>query len=69
MQQRGKRDRIEQADSEFHHPVQQGFAHLAKTEPKRFVQINGQGTELEVADRIEAVLHRSLVRWYNIEVS
>jgi dTMP kinase len=68
-QQRGKRDRIEQADLEFHHRVQQGFAHLAQTEPERFVQINAQGTELEVAERIEATLHQALVRWYNIEKS
>ncbi len=69
MQRRGKRDRIEQADLEFHQRVQQGFAHLAATEPQRFVRIEAQGTELEVAERIEAVLHQALIRWYNVDLS
>lgn len=64
MQQRGKRDRIEQADLDFHKRVQQGFAHLAETDPDRFVRIDALGTELEVAERIEAVLHQTFTRWF-----
>jgi dTMP kinase len=66
MQQRGKRDRIEQADRDFHYQVHRGFAHLAETDPQRFVRVDASGTELQVAERIEALLSQSLTRWYNL---
>lgn len=69
MQQRGKRDRIEQADLEFHQRVKQGFVHLAETDPERFVRVDALGTELEVAERIESVLSRTLRHWFALEPS
>jgi dTMP kinase len=64
MQRRGKRDRIEQADLAFHQRVQQGFAHLAATDPDRFVRIDALGSEAEVAARIAAVLDAALEQWF-----
>lgn len=64
MQQRGKQDRIEQANLEFHHRVQQGFAYLAETEPDRVRRIDASGTELDVAERVEAALSQALTRWF-----
>ncbi len=74
VQQRGKRntsgteepDRIEQADLDFHQRVRQGFAHLAQTEPQRFIQVDARGSELQVAERIESVLSHSLTQWFNL---
>lgn len=64
MQQRGKRDRIEQADLAFHERVQQGFAALAVSDSSRFVRVDASGSELAVAERIEAVLSHALDLWF-----
>lgn len=63
-QQRGKRDRIEQADLTFHQRVQQGFATLAKTHPDRIVAIDANQPEDSVASQIQAMLDRCLTQWY-----
>lgn len=63
MQQRGKRDRIEQASLEFHHRVRAGFAALAEQYPERIVAIDASGSELEVAERVKAALSQALSRW------
>lgn len=60
---RGERDRIEQADVEFHRRVQQGFAELARQNPDRIIRINADRTEDEVAQEIQAMLSRSLAAW------
>lgn len=60
---RGERDRIEQADVEFHRRVQQGFAELARQNPDRIIPINADRTEDEVAQEIQAILSRSLAAW------
>lgn len=60
---RGKFDRIEQADVEFHRRVQQGFAELARQNPDRIIPINADRTEDEVAQEIQAILSRSLAAW------
>jgi dTMP kinase len=62
--QRGTADRIEQADLTFHKRVQQGFAELAKAYPHRIVRIDANPDEDQVADQIQAVLHRYLPQWY-----
>ncbi|NDJ19624.1 dTMP kinase [Myxacorys almedinensis] len=59
-------DRIEQADVDFHRRVRHGFAHLAQTEPQRFVRVDASGSELQVAERIEIVLSESLSQWFNL---
>ncbi|HEY9615988.1 MAG TPA: dTMP kinase [Microcoleaceae cyanobacterium] len=62
--QRGKRDRMEQADLAFHQRVQQGFATLAKTYPDRIVTIDANQPEELVAAKIRMVLDRYLTQWY-----
>lgn len=66
MQQRGKRDRIEQADLDFHQRVRQGFADLAQTESQRFIRVDATGSELQVAERVETVLSHALTQWFNL---
>jgi dTMP kinase len=63
MQQRGKRDRIEQASLDFHHRVRKGFAELAERDGDRIVRIDASGSELEVAERVKAALGQALSRW------
>lgn len=63
-QKRGNSDRIEQANLEFHRRVQQGFTQLAAQQPQRIYRIDANGSELDVAEQIEAVLSQHLTRWY-----
>jgi dTMP kinase len=50
------RDRIEEADRDFFHRVDQGFAALAAAEPHRFRVLEASGTLESVSDRVwEAV--------------
>lgn len=64
-QQRGKIDRIEQANLAFHQRVQQGFSDLAHCAPDRIVRIDADRPESEVAAQIQATLHQHLKRWYS----
>lgn len=66
-QQRGKIDRIEQANLAFHQRVQQGFTDLARRAPDRMVRIAAARPEPEVAAQIQAMLHQRLKTWYNCE--
>lgn len=60
---RGKRDRIEQANLEFHQRVQLGFSELARQNPDRIVRINGDRPEDEVAHEIQTILSARLAAW------
>ncbi len=60
---RGKRDRMEQANLEFHQRVQQGFTELARQNPDRIVRINGDRHEDEVAHEIQTILSAKLAAW------
>lgn len=62
--QRGKRDRLEQADLSFHERVQKGFIELAKCHPERIVAIDARGSVAEVALQIQTVLTERLTTWY-----
>jgi len=64
VSQRGKRDRLEQADLAFHQRVRQGFASLAQRFPDRIVRIDGSGSEAAIAGQIQAVLSQRLRIWY-----
>lgn len=64
--QRGKADRIEQADLHFHERVQQGFAALAKAHPHRIARINAAQPEAAVSQEIQAVLSDRLTQWYGV---
>ncbi|MBE9165578.1 dTMP kinase [Tychonema sp. LEGE 06208] len=60
---RGERDRMEQADLNFHRLVQQGFGELAEEHKSRIVRINGDRSEDEVAQEIQAIVTRRLEDW------
>jgi dTMP kinase len=60
---RGKFDRIEQANLEFHQRVQRGFSDLAGENPERIIRINADRTESEVAEEIQAILISRLAAW------
>lgn len=62
-QQRGGRDRIEQAALAFHQRVQQGFAQLAQAYPQRIVRIDASRSEEEVAEQVQAVLAARIKTW------
>ncbi|MEG5001136.1 dTMP kinase [Microcoleus sp. B4-D4] len=60
---RGERDRMEQADLNFHRLVQQGFGELAEEHKSRIVRINGDRSEDEVAQEIQTIVTRRLEDW------
>ncbi|MFM9265558.1 dTMP kinase [Tychonema sp. BBK16] len=60
---RGKCDRMEQANLEFHQRVQQGFTELARQNPDRIVRINGDRAEYEVAKEIQTIFNARLAAW------
>jgi dTMP kinase len=63
-QQRGKTDRIEQAELSFHERVQQGFAILAQIHPHRIARINAAQPEEVVFQDIQVILSDRLTEWY-----
>lgn len=60
---RGKLDRIEQADLEFHARVQQGYAQLAKACPQRIVRVDANLAEASVNEQIQAIVSQRLSQW------
>ncbi|MBM0743592.1 dTMP kinase [Phormidium sp. CLA17] len=62
--QRGKADRIEQADLNFHERVQQGFTALAQAHPHRIARINATQPEAAVFQEIQTTLSDRLTEWY-----
>lgn len=60
---RGERDRMEQADLNFHRLVQQGFGELAEEHKSRIVRINGDRNEDEVAQEIQTIVTSKLEAW------
>jgi dTMP kinase len=66
---RGKRDRMEQADLEFHRRVRQGFADLAEENRDRIVRIDASRPEAEVAAEIRSIVLSKLEAWATIAPS
>ncbi len=64
-QQRGTADRMETANLAFRRRVQQGFAALHQRYPQRIVRIDGNQSEIAVAQEIQAVLSQRLMAWYS----
>ena len=60
---RGKLDRIEQADLEFHRRVQQGYIELAKAHPHRIVRIDASRSAENVQQQIQEILSQRLTEW------
>jgi dTMP kinase len=54
--QRGKSDRLEQADLAFHQRVQQGFRELAQIYPKRMIRVNANRSEDAIHEDIKQIL-------------
>ena len=55
---RGKPDRLEQANLEFHQRVRQGYQSLANSYPDRIVRIDADRSESIVQTEIQAILQR-----------
>ena len=60
---RGKMDRMEQANLEFHQRVQQGFQQLAQEHPDRIIPINGMLNLDQVTETIQLILTKKLTAW------
>jgi dTMP kinase len=60
---RGKMDRMEQANLEFHQRVQQGFKELALAHPDRIIPINGMLNPDQVTETIQSILIEKLTAW------
>ncbi len=60
---RGKMDRMEQANLEFHQRVQQGFEQLAQAHPDRIIPINGMLNIDQVTETIQLILTQKLTAW------
>ena len=56
VQQRGKRDRLEQADITFHQRVREGYIKLAEQFPQRIVPINANQSPQQVQAEIQKTL-------------
>ncbi|HEY9706313.1 MAG TPA: dTMP kinase [Allocoleopsis sp.] len=56
--QRGKLDRIEQANIDFHKRVQTGYQDLARKYPDRIVRIDASLSMMEVQEQIRTVLNQ-----------
>ena len=59
---RGKIDRMEQADIQFHQRVQKGYQELAKSNPL-IVRIDANLTMNKVQEQIQEVLREKLIEW------
>ena len=53
---RGKPDRIEQANIDFHHRVRQGYQELANSYPERIVRIDADRCEAAIQTEIQSIL-------------
>lgn len=60
---RGRLDRIEQADLEFHRRVQQGYIELAKAHPQRIVRVDASGSAENVQQQIQEILSQRFTEW------
>ncbi len=60
---RGKLDRIEQADLKFHARVQQGYAQLAKACPQKIVRVDANLDTESVNKQIQAIVSQRLRQW------
>ena len=56
---RGRHDRLESERLEFHERVRRGYLELIEREPRRWVRVDGEGNEDEVAARVLAAVERS----------
>lgn len=62
--QRGRLDRMEQADLAFHQRVQAGFRALHQRFPERIVRVDASLEAVQVAEQIQTILSSHLAQWY-----
>jgi dTMP kinase len=60
---RGKPDRIEQANIDFHHRVRQGYQELANSYPDRIVRIDADRSEVAIQTEIQSILIQAKWLW------
>jgi dTMP kinase len=58
---RGRHDRLESERLEFHERVRRGYLELIEREPRRWALVNGEGSEDEVAKRVQEAVEHSRV--------
>jgi dTMP kinase len=63
-QERGKRDRIEQADISFHQNLRRGFQALAAEHPDRIIRIDASQSIEAVTQAIQTAGDRALNNWF-----
>lgn len=56
---RGRHDRLESERVEFHERVRQGYLELIAQEPRRWVVVDGEGTEEQVTERLRDAVSRA----------
>lgn len=61
--QRGKVDRMEEADLEFHRRVYRGFAQLAREYPDRIIRVDASGSQSQVQAQIQTIITEYLAKW------
>ncbi len=62
VSERGKPDRMERADLDFHRRVQQGYRDLANMYPDRIVRIDADRSETDVQQAIQAAIGQVIDR-------
>ena len=60
---RGKPDRIEQANIDFHHRVRQGYQELANSYPDRIVRIDADRSAAAIQTEIQSILTQAEWLW------
>lgn len=60
---RGKADRMEQADLDFHRRVSQGYRELATANPAQIARVDASSSEPIVQQQIQQILHNHLTQW------
>ncbi|MEB3291759.1 MAG: dTMP kinase [Synechococcales bacterium] len=63
-QTRGKRDRIEQADLEFHQRVRQGFAALQAQQGEQMVRLDASRSIEVIGQEIATLLEQKFKQWF-----
>ena len=49
-------DRFEREDTAFHERVRKGYLQIARQEPRRVQVLSGEGTQMEIQERIRALI-------------
>jgi len=64
-QRRGRADRMEQNQIEFHQRVRQGFCDLAAAHPQRIRRVDANRSADEVFQDVQHILTEAIAQWYS----